>query len=98
MTYRILISDAIYDTRDCVVTAKALALTEAATLADQTGLTVTVKVYKIGAPMRDALGRDMTPAFYIGRAIGTPDNVRWEEGARRAASRRLTATPHAVAA
>lgn len=92
MTYRILISDAIYDTRDCVVTAKALALTEAATLADEIGRPVTIKVYKIGAPTRDALGRDNTPAFYIGRAVATPNTVEWQEGvARVAASRRAAA-------
>lgn len=92
MTYRILISDAIYDTCDCVVTAKALALTEATTLADETGLTVTCKVYKIGAPTRDALGRDTTPAFYIGRAVATPHSVEWQEGvARVAANRRIAA-------
>lgn len=92
MTFRILISEAIFDTRDCVKTAKALALTEAATLADETGQTVTIKVYKFGAPTRDALGRDTTPAFYIGRAVASPNSVRWEEGvARVAASRRAAA-------
>jgi len=92
MTYRILISDAIYDTADCVKTAKALALTEAATLADETGQNVSIKVYKIGSPSRDVLGRDNTPAFYIGRAVGSPDSVRWEEGTRRlTASRRAAA-------
>jgi len=84
MTYRILISDAIYDTRDCVVTAKALALTEAATLADEINQTVTIKVYKVGAPTRDALGRDNTPAFYIGRAVATPNAVEWQVGVARA--------------
>lgn len=92
MTYRILISDAIYDTADCVVTAKALALTEAATLADEIGQPVTVKVYKIGSPTRDALGRDTSPSFYIGRAVATPNSVEWQVGvARAAASRRAAA-------
>lgn len=84
MTYRILISDAIYDTADCAKTAKALALTEAATLADETGQTVTIRVYRIGAPTRDALGRDNTPAFYIGRAVATPNSVEWQVGVARA--------------
>lgn len=92
MTFRILISKAIFDTRDCVASAKELALLEASTLACATGQPVTVKVYRIGSPMHDALGRDCTPAFYIGRAVGTLNSVEWQEGvARIAASRRRVA-------
>ncbi|MGR3640096.1 hypothetical protein [Alterinioella nitratireducens] len=92
MTFRILISSAIFDTRDCVASAKELALFEASTLARETGQPVTVKVYRVGSPMHDALGRDCTPAFYIGRAVATPAGVEWQVGvARRTASRRLAA-------
>lgn len=92
MTYRILISDAIYDTRDCIMTAKALALNEAALLADDTGQTVVCKVFEMGTPRRDALGRCDAPAFYIGQAVATPNSVEWQEGiARVALSRRAAA-------
>lgn len=67
MTFRIYISEAIFDTCDCVASAKARALTWAALLADETGQTVTCKVYRVGTPMHDALGRDCTP-FFLRRA------------------------------
>lgn len=96
MTFRILISDAVYDEREDAASAKSLALTEAAILADQTRQPISVRVYRMGSPTRDELGRDTTPAFLIGRAIATSDSVRWAEGS--SGTRRLTATPKERAA
>lgn len=77
--YRILISSAIYDTRDNLAEAKSLALTEAALLADATCSRVIVKVYKMGVPSQDALGRCTTPAYFVGRADANLRGVQWFE-------------------
>lgn len=79
MTYRILLSAAVYDTRDTLEEAKSLALIEAALLADATCSRVTVRVYRMGVPSQDVFGRDTTPAYLVGRADGSLRGVQWHE-------------------
>lgn len=90
--FRILITPAIFDTRDTAHEAQGLAMREASVLARSVGQPVECRVYRMGAPERDAFGRDVSPAFYLGRAVATPSGVEWQEGvARVAASRRAAA-------
>lgn len=75
--FRILITPAMFDTRETAQEAQGLAMQEAAILARDLGQNVECRVYRMGELERDALGRDVTPAFLIGRAIGTPESVEW---------------------
>lgn len=86
--FRILITPAMFDTRDTAHEAQGLAMREASILARSVGQPVECRVYRMGAPERDTFGRDVSPAFYLGRAVATPQGVEWEEGVakRRAAA------------
>ena len=75
--FRILITPAIFDTRETAQEAQTLAMREARALSLACGFTVECRVYRMGNPQRDDFGRDVTPAFLIGRAIGTTDGVEW---------------------
>jgi hypothetical protein len=75
--FRILINPAIFDTRETAQEAQALAMRDARALSLACGFAVECRVYRMGAPMRDDFGRDVTPAFLVGRAIGTPEGVKW---------------------
>lgn len=75
--FRILITPAIYDTRESASEAQALAMREARALSLACGFPVECRVYRMGNPQRDDFGRDVTPAFLVGRAIGTADGVEW---------------------
>ncbi|PIV78575.1 MAG: hypothetical protein COW54_08640 [Rhodobacteraceae bacterium CG17_big_fil_post_rev_8_21_14_2_50_63_15] len=78
----------MFDTRDTAHEAQGLAMREASILARSVGQPVECRVYRMGAPERDTFGRDVSPAFYLGRAVGTPAGVEWQEGIakRRAAA------------
>ena len=75
--FRILITPAIFDTRGTAQGAQALAMREARALSLACGFTVECRVYRMGVPTRDDFGRDVTPAFLVGRAIGTAEGVEW---------------------
>jgi hypothetical protein len=69
MTFRIDMG-AIYTTAQDLADAQDVALTEARELTRACGFPVTVRVSRMGHPTRDELGRDTTPAFWIGSAVG----------------------------
>lgn len=75
--FRILITPAIFDTRETAHEAQALAMREAAMLSRDCGVTVECKVFRMGQHERDAFGRDVTPAFLIGRAVAASGVVEW---------------------
>lgn len=77
--FRILITPAIYDTRATAREAKELAMREAQQLSRDCALRVECRVYRMGLPELDDFGRDVTPAFLIGRAIGTASGVEWRD-------------------
>lgn len=77
--FRILITPAIYDTCDTAIEAQGLAIREARQLSRDCGQRVECRVYRMGLPETDALGRDMTPAFFIGCAVGDGRSVTWVE-------------------
>lgn len=62
-------------------------------LAADLGQTVVIRVFRMGTPEIDMFGRDCSPAFYIGRAVATPQySVTWEMStARMAVARRASA-------
>ncbi|MTH36023.1 hypothetical protein GL279_15585 [Paracoccus limosus] len=77
--FRILITPAIFDTRETAQEAQALAMQEAATLARDLGQMVECRVYRFGRLATDVFGRDVTPAFQVGRAVADGRSVRWFE-------------------
>jgi hypothetical protein len=79
--FRILITPAIYDTCDTAIEAQGLAMREARQLLHDCSQRVECRVYRMGQPETDVFGRDMTPAFLIGRAVGDGHSVTWVEAA-----------------
>lgn len=75
--FRVLITPAIFDTCDTAIAAQGLAMREAAMLSRDCGVTVECKVFRMGQQERDAFGRDVSPAFLIGRAVATSGVVEW---------------------
>jgi hypothetical protein len=69
MTFRIDMG-AVYTTVQDLADAQDVALTEARELTRACGFAVTVLVTRMGHPTRDGLGRDTTPAFWVGSAVG----------------------------
>lgn len=45
------------------------------------GHSVECRVYRMGKRQRDDFGRDVIPAFLIGRAVADGRSVRWLEAA-----------------
>jgi hypothetical protein len=69
MTYRIDMG-AVYTTAQDLADAQDVALTEARELTRLCGFPVSVRVSRMGQPRRDELGRDATPATWVGSAVG----------------------------
>tara|TARA_R110002074_G_scaffold49179_7_gene125545 strand:- start:373 stop:612 length:240 start_codon:yes stop_codon:yes gene_type:complete len=69
MTFRITIGG-VYETTDCLAYAQGTALDHARELTRACGFAVTATVHRMGIPVHDDLGRDVTPAFWIGSAVG----------------------------
>lgn len=70
MRYRITLADSVYQEFDHIADAQSEALDHARELTRACGFPVTVTVHKMGSPERDGLGRDVTPAFFVGAAVG----------------------------
>lgn len=79
--FRILITPAIYDTCDTAIEAQGLAMREAQQLSRDCSKRVECRVYRMGQPETDVFGRDMTPAFFIGCAVGDGRAVTWIDAA-----------------
>jgi hypothetical protein len=69
MTYRLTMG-AVFTTFPELADAQSEALDHARELTRACGFPVTVTVHRMGQPARDGLGRDTTPAFWIGSAVG----------------------------
>jgi hypothetical protein len=74
MHFRITIADTIYYTHDELAGAQSDALDHARELTRAVGQPVRVTVHKMGHSVRDDLGRDVTPAFWVGSAVGRIEN------------------------
>ncbi|AHM03050.1 hypothetical protein roselon_00610 [Roseibacterium elongatum DSM 19469] len=89
MHFRITIHDAIFHTVDELAEAQSQALDHARELTRVVGHPVRVTVHRIGCPVRDDLGRDCSPAFFVGTAVGVIDRrqtmVRWLPAPREGA-------------
>lgn len=70
MTFRITLAGSIYYTRDDLADAQSEALDHARELTRVIGEPVRVTVHRMGHPVIDDLGRDCTPAFFVGSAVG----------------------------
>jgi len=70
MLYRITLADSVYYTRDDLADAQSEALDHARELTRVVGEPVRVTVHRMGHPVIDDLGRDCTPAFFVGSAVG----------------------------
>ena len=70
MHFRITIADTIYYTHDDLADAQSEALDHARELTRVVGEPVRVTVHRMGHAVRDQLGRDCTPAFWVGSAVG----------------------------
>ena len=70
MNFRILVGEALYTEADDLAEAQSEALDWARELTQACGYPVSVRVYRMGHPVSDALGRDCTPAFWVGSAAG----------------------------
>ncbi len=70
MYFRITLAETIYYTCDTLAEAQSEALDHARELTRAVGEPVRVTVHKMGHGVIDDLGRDVTPAFFIGTAIG----------------------------
>lgn len=79
--FRILITPAIFDTRESVNEAQGLAMREAQQLSRDCSKRVECRVYRMGQPATDVFGRDMPPAFFVGCAVGDGRSVTWIEAA-----------------
>lgn len=90
MRYRITLADSIYYTVDDLAEAQSEALDHARELTRAVGEPVTVTVHRMGVPVRDDLGRDLTPAFFVGSAVGQIEHrqtfVSWVPVPRRASA------------
>lgn len=73
MNFRILVGEAIYTEAQELADAQSEALDWARELTQACGFPVSVRVYRMGHPVRDGVGRDATPAFWIGSAAGRID-------------------------
>jgi hypothetical protein len=69
MTFRIDMG-AVYTTVQDLADAQSEALDHARELTRACGFPVSVRVSRMGHPTKDELGRDTTPAFWIGSAVG----------------------------
>lgn len=69
MTFRIDMG-AVYTTVQDLADAQSEALDHARELTRACGFPVSVRVSRMGHPSRDGLGRDTTPAFWVGSAAG----------------------------
>ena len=74
MHFRITIADTIYYTHDELAGAQSDALDHARELTRAVGQPVRVTVHKMGHSVHDDLGRDVTPAFWVGSAVGRIEN------------------------
>jgi len=79
--FRILITPAMFDTRETAQEAQGLAMQEAAILARDLGQSIECRVYRMGQPETDVFGRDLTPAVLVGRAVSNGRSVTWIEAA-----------------
>lgn len=70
MRYRITLADSIYYTVDDLADAQSEALDHARELTRVVGEPVRVTVHRLGHPVIDDFGRDCTPAFFVGSAVG----------------------------
>lgn len=73
MTYRLTMG-AVFTTCAELADAQSEALDHARALTRACGFPVSVTVHRLGHPTRDCLGRDTTPAFLIGSAVGRIEN------------------------
>jgi len=91
MRYRISVGG-VYETTDHIAFAQSQALDHARELTRACGFPVTVMVHRMGSPERDDLGRDVTPAFFVGSAVGRIENkvafVRWVPASTKGAPTR----------
>lgn len=74
MHFRITIADTIYYTHDELAGSQSDALDHARELTRAVGQPVRVTVHRMGVPVKDDLGRDVTPAFWVGSAVGRIEN------------------------
>lgn len=88
MTFRISVGEALYTEAQELADAQSEALDWARELTQACGFPVTVRVYRMGHPVRDPVGRDATPAFWVGSAAGRIENkvafVAWVPAPKRA--------------
>lgn len=70
MNYRITLADSVYYTRDELAAAQSEALDHARELTRVVGRPVRVTVHKMGQLVMDEFGRDVTPALFVGSAVG----------------------------
>ena len=70
MHFRITLANSIYYICDTLADAQSEALDHARELTRAVDEPVRVTVHRMGQSVVDELGRDITPAFFIGSAIG----------------------------
>jgi hypothetical protein len=73
MTYRLTMG-AVFTTCAELADAQSEALDHARELTRACGFPVSVKVHRMGHPAKDELGRDATPATWVGSAVGRIEN------------------------
>jgi len=87
MTYRLTMG-AVFTTFPELADAQSEALDHARELTRACGFPVTVTVHRMGQPVRDGLGRDVTVATWVGSAVGRIENkvafVSWVSAPARA--------------
>lgn len=89
MNYRITLADSVYYTRDELAAAQSEALDHARELTRVVGRPVRVTVHKMGQLVMDEFGRDVTPALFVGSAVGRLERSNafksWVPASRRLA-------------
>lgn len=89
MKYRITLADCIYHECEELADAQSEALDHARELTRACGFAVTVRVHRLSHRVLDNLSRDVTPAFFVGSAVGRVEHsnsfVSWVPAPRTAA-------------
>ena len=98
MHFRITLADSIYYIHDELASTQSDALDHARELTRAVGRPVRVTVHKMGHAVRDDLGRDVTPAFWVGSAGGRIENKVAFVGWVPASSKKATPVKTRVAA
>lgn len=89
MQFRITLADCICHECEELADAQSEALDHARELTRACGFAVTVRVHWMGHAVRDQLSRDVTPACFVGSAVGRVEHsnsfVSWVRAPKTAA-------------